>query len=200
MFNYQEYEAIMNVARTYAEEYKKLPTDKMNKAIARKAKPDLKSTRQQKKIMDTKRDHDEEAAKKQSAENKAGKGGGRKVSPAVLAGDKARMDGKGEKDPFTGSGKRKELEKAYKSDDTQQRKLKQDRKRLDFAYDLDKKKEKQGVGSDAGFIDSDEKYRKKALKLELGRRDDLDKKMDAKAKRPKTRMPKSKRPGTIKKK
>ena len=30
-----------------------------------------------------------------------------------------------------------------------------------------------------------EKYRKKALKLELGRRDDLDKKMDAKAKRPK---------------
>jgi len=203
MYNSPEYNAMLNVARAYQEmqeEYKDLPIDKMDRALSRKAKPDLKSTRQQKKIIDTKRDHDPEAAKKQAADNKAGKGDRRKVSPAVLGGDRDRMDGKAPKDPYTGPEKRAELERAYKADDTKTAKLKRDRKRLNFNYKLDKKKEKQGVGSEAGQMDSDDKFFKKAVNLEVQRRDDLDKQSKKKIKRPKTRLKSPKRPSTIKKK
>ena len=73
-----------------------------------------------------------------------------------------------------------------------------DRKRLDYAYNLDKKKEKQGVGSNEGMNDSPEEITNKALNLERGKI--MDRGAHGGVKRPKTRMPKHNTKGTMKKK
>lgn len=75
--------------------------------------------------------------------------------------------------------------------------VKRDRKRLEYAYNLDKKKEKQGVGSNEGMNDSPEKFVNKALNLERGRI--MDRGAHGGVKRPRTRMPKHNMKGTMKK-
>ena len=75
--------------------------------------------------------------------------------------------------------------------------VKRDRKRLEFAYNLDKKKESQGVGSNAGMMDSDEKITNKALELERGKI--MGRGAHGGVKRPRTRMPKHNMKGTMKK-
>ena len=75
--------------------------------------------------------------------------------------------------------------------------LQRDRKRLDYAYNLDKKKETQGVGSNEGMNDSPEKITNKALELERGKI--MDRGAHGKIKRPRTRGPKNKPSGTVKK-
>ena len=192
------------------EGYKKLPRDKMSRAIVRKARPTEKDTRQQLKIMKVGKEHSKKKVKAKEKANRAGKGEHQKITPEVTGHDRERLDvqakGKKWEDPYV-RAKRGELERQIKKPTTDEikkkedkQRLNRDRKRLDYAYKLDKKKEKQGVGSKAGQNDSDGKYFRKALSLEKQRRGDLDKQAQAKIKRPRTRLKSVPKPGTIKKK